>query len=181
MKQSLRAVGSVLLLSVLGAACASGPPVKTEAYAKLRNHRTFEYDFPAVWKAVEEVFRNTKVTERNPETVSELDLRNKLKERTLKTDWSYGQSRDKYQEYKVNDTPRKVFLQERTRYRLEARRVMGGIDVVVQGEEEIEHLKTDGTSDGFHSSDKPDPSRADEILNKIGNTILAAPPTAMAQ
>ena len=180
MNRNFGKIGVALLLSALGAACASTPPVKTEAYAQLKNHRTFENDFPTVWKAIEEVFRNTKVTDRDPDTVSELDLRNKIKERTLKTDWSYGQSRDKYEEYKINGFPKKVFLQERTRYKVDARRIMGGVDVVVTNEEEIEKLNSDGTSAGFDSVDKPDSSRADEIVNKIANAILSAPPSGAA-
>jgi hypothetical protein len=180
MKKTILSIGAALVAATLASGCASTPPVKTEAYAQLRNHRTFEYEFPVVWKAIEEVFRNTKVTDRDPDEVSELDLRNRIRERTLKTDWAYGQSRDKYQEYTVNDLPKKVFLQERTRYRVEARRVMGGTDVVVSTDEEVERLHSDGSSAGFSSVDQPDSSRADEILNKINAAILAAPPSGAA-
>lgn len=180
MNRKLNKLGIVVFLAVFASACASTPPVKTEAYAQLKNHRTFENDFPTVWKAIEEVFRNTKVTERDPDSVTELELRNKVKERKLKTDWSYGQSRDKYEEYKINDLPKKVFLQERTRFTVDARRVMGGVEVVVQNEEEIEKLNSDGSSAGFHSVDKADSSRADEIVNKISNGILSAPPSGAA-
>jgi hypothetical protein len=180
MNKNWNKLGIAVFLTVFASTCSSAPPVKTEAYAQLKNHRTFENDFPTVWKAIEEVFRNTKVTDRDPDTVSELDLRNKTKERRLKTDWTYGQSRDKYQEYKVNDLPKKVFLQERTRYTVDAHRVMGGVEVLVKNEEEVEKLNSDGSSAGFYSVDKPDTSRADEIVNKIANAILSAPPSGAA-
>jgi hypothetical protein len=178
MKTLHRAALAALLLA-LAPACSSTPPVKAEAYAKLQNHRTFEAEFPAVWKAIEEVFRNFKVTDRDPSEVTPLEMK-KLDHRTLKTEWSYGKSRDKYQEYKVNGFPRKVFLQERVRYRVDARKVMGGVEVRVDTEEEIERLKADGSSDGFSQADTADTSRADEILNKIGGQILAAPPSGDA-
>jgi hypothetical protein len=167
---------SVGALVALGAGCASAPPVKAEAYAQLKNHRTFENDFTAVWKGIEETFRKFKVTDRDPSEVGELALR-KLDRRTLKTDWSYGQSRDKYEEYQVNGTPRKVWLQERTRYNVDARRVIGGVEVAVTTDEEVERIKSDGSSGGFQGVDKIDSSRAAEILDKIANNILAAPPS----
>lgn len=175
----MKKIVALLFVAVFANACSSAPPVKTEAYANLPNHRTFEYDFPAVWKGIEATFQNTKITERKPKEVNDLEMRS-ITRRTLQTDWSYGQSRDKYQEYQVNGTPRKVWLQERTRYDVDARRVMGGVDVTVVAEEEIESLKTDGTSAGFHSVDNPDTSRANEILNKINAAILAAPPSGAA-
>lgn len=165
-----------LALTMFGAACSSAPPVKTTAYAQLNNQRTFETDFPIVWKAIEEVFRHHKVTDRDPEEVTPLEMR-KLNHRMLKTEWAYGKSRDKYQEYKVNGTPRKANLQERTRFKVDARKVMGGVEVKVDSEEEVERLKADGSSEGYHASERPDSSRTDEILNKINAQILAAPPT----
>lgn len=168
-----------IAVAFLACGCASSPVVKSEAYAELRNHRTFEYEFPAVWKAIEETLRNTKVTDRDPDEVNDLEMR-KLARRTLKTDWAYGRSRDKYQEYTVNDTPRKVFLQERTRFVVTANRVMGGVDVIVGSEEEIEKLNSDGSSAGYDSVENPDSSRAAEMLDKIANQILAAPPSGAA-
>jgi hypothetical protein len=179
MKRIVSRLLPVLTLSLLGAACSSSPAVKTTAYAALNDHRTFEYEFPVVWKAIEEVFRGYKVTDRDPEEVTPLEMR-QLARRTLKTEWSYGKSRDKYQEYKVNGTPRKINLQERTRFTVDAHKVMGGVEVKVRSEEEVERLKTDGSSDGYHTSEQPDSSRVDEILNKINAQVLAAPPTGDA-
>jgi hypothetical protein len=167
---------ALLALAFVASACSSTSPVKTTAYAQLSDKRTFEYDFSVVWRAIEEVFREYKVVARDPEEVTPLEMR-KLERRTLKTEWAYGKSRDKYQEYMVNGTPRKVNLQERRRYQVDARKVMGGVEVKIETDEEIEKLKANGNPDGFHAVDKPDPSRADEILNKIGAKILSAPPT----
>lgn len=170
----------ILSLMLSGAACSSTPPVKSTAYAELNQYRTFEYDFPTVWKAIEEVFRGYKVIDRDPSEVTPLEMR-KLAHRTLKTEWTYGKSRDKYQEYKVNGTPRKVNLQVRTRFVVDARKVMGGVEVKIDSEEEVERLKKDGSSDGYHGSERPDTSRVDEILNKINAQVLAAPPTGDGQ
>ena len=37
-------------------ACSSAPMVKSQAYAKLPNHRTMEFDMPTTWKAIEATF-----------------------------------------------------------------------------------------------------------------------------
>lgn len=154
--------------------CSSSPPVKTQAYAKLKNERAFEYEFPAVWKAIEETLRRYRVVDRDPSDVDPVELK-RLSKRTLDTDWIYGQSRDKYQEYQINGTPRKKYLQTRLRYHLEAKKVIGGVQVTVKTDEEIERLNSDGNPDGYSSSDEVDPSRASELLDKIQNQILAAP------
>lgn len=156
-------------------ACSSAPPVKQQAYAKLRSERTFENEFPVVWKAIESAFRNFKITDRDPSEVNELEMR-KLTERSLETDWVYSESRDKYQEYKVDGFPRKKYLQTRLRYTVKANAVMGGVKVTVAQEEEIERLKSDGTSAGYDSVDNLDSSRSNEIVEKISMAILSSAP-----
>lgn len=159
----------------LGSACATGDksrPVKAQGYAELRNTRTFEYELPTVWKAIENVMRNHKVTERDPSEVDALEMR-KLARRTLDTEWFYAQSRDKYQEYEANGSPRKVYLQTRIKYRVEAKRSIGGTDVTVKTLEEVERLNPDGTPEDYETSDSPDPSRANEILDRINQVILS--------
>jgi predicted PilT family ATPase len=167
-------LAAVLLLSLLNA-CSSAPPVKSQAYAELKDHRTFEHDFVSVWKAIEEATRSYKVTDRDPSEVSVLELR-KLKDRTLQTDWIYGQSRDKYQEYAVNGSTRKTYLQTRVRYKIMAHSVMGGTEVSIHFDEEVESLKSDGSSGGYSGVDRKDPTRASELLDKISTSILSAAP-----
>ncbi|MGZ3696899.1 MAG: hypothetical protein ACXWP5_02300 [Bdellovibrionota bacterium] len=162
-------------LSLAAGGCSSAPTVKSQAYASLPNHRTMEYDFPATWKAIEEVFRNYKVISRKPEEVGVVEMR-RLTKRTMETDWIYGQSRDKYIEFTVNSVPRKQYLQTRVKYFLTVASVLGGTDVTVETKEEIERLNNDGTSAGYEPSEVPDPSRASEILEKINGATLAAPP-----
>jgi hypothetical protein len=155
--------------------CASTPPVKSQAYAKLANHRTFENDLPTVWKGVESALHNFKITKRDPDDVNEMEMK-KLTHRKLETDWIYTQSRDKYEEYTVNSSPRKVYLQTRMKYQIECKSMMGGTDVTVETSEEIEKLNKDGTSAGYDKSSNVDPSRSSEMLDKIGNSILSAAP-----
>jgi hypothetical protein len=164
-----------LLLTSGFLGCTSAPKVQSEAYATLNNHRVFEFEFPVVWKGIESALRNYKITNRNPEEVGVLEM-NKLTHRSLETDWLYVQSRDKYEQYEANGSPRKVYLQARVRYEVEARKVMGGVDVTVKTREEVERLKTDGTSAGYEGSDTPDPSRANEVLDRINGAILSAAP-----
>lgn len=175
---------ALTLLSVVAASsismisgCSSTPPVKAQAYAKLNNQRTFEHEFPVVWKALEETLRNYKITDRNPGEVSALEMR-KITHRSLETDWIYGQSRDKYEEYTVNGSPRKIYLQTRFKYFIDTQKVIGGVLVTVKIEEEIERLKKDGTSDGFTSAETTDHSRPAEMLDKLNTAILAAPNTS---
>lgn len=176
LKRTTATVVTLLGINLL-AGCSSTPPVRTQAYAKLNHQRTYEVEFPIVWKALEETLRNFKITHRDPSDVDALELK-KLTHRTLETDWIYGQSRDKYQEYSVNGFPRKVLLQTRFKYFVDCQSVMGGILVTVKTEEEIERLKSDGTSAGYSSVDQADSSRSHELLDKIHFSILAAPNTS---
>src|SRR3954464_1184317 len=97
---------AVAVVTTLLSGCASSQPVKTQDYAKLKNTRTFEFEFPMVWNAIETAFKGYKVVDRDPDDVDAQELK-KLRARTLETDWIYTQSRDKYIEYKVNDLPKK--------------------------------------------------------------------------
>jgi hypothetical protein len=81
-----------------------------------------------------------------------------------------------YQEYQVNGSPRKTYLQTRVRYRVNAQGVMGGTEVSVQFDEEVEGLRGDGSSAGYSGVDRKDPTRASELLDKIGGSILSAAP-----
>ena len=163
-----------LVFGLWGAGCSSGPAVKTQAYAQLKSERTFEHEFPVVWHGIESAFRKSKVVDRDPEEVNEVELK-QLSKRTLETDWTYTQSRDKYVEYKVNGTPRRKQLQMRVKYEILAKRVIGGTDVVVKATEEVEKLKEDGSPDGYEEME-PDTSRTAEILDKINLAIMAAAP-----
>ncbi len=170
-----RSVFLALVLTFL-VGCSSPQPVKTQAYAKLSHQRVFEYDFPKVWKGIEEALRNHKILDRDPKEVNPLELK-KLTERTLETDWVYGQSRDKYHEYQVNGSPRKVYLQSRFKYFIEAKSQIGGVKVSIKTHEEIEELNADGTPSGYVEMKEPDPSRPSDLIDKIGLSILSAPPS----
>jgi hypothetical protein len=164
-----------VLLMILGGGCSSEPTVKQQAYAKLNNEHTFEYEFPDVWKAVEDSFHNFKVADRDPSDVDPIEMKN-LTKRRLETDWILGQSRDKYVEYQINGSPRKQYLQTRVKYTVLVDRVIGGTHVLVKTNEEIERLNKDGTSAGWDSTGNVDPSRASEVLDKITHSLNARIP-----
>jgi hypothetical protein len=157
-RSSRLAIVLSIALGALTAGCAGTPAVRSQAYAPLRSERDFEYELRPVWDAIEGALRNQKIQRRDPDEVQELEWKS-LKERKLETDWIYSQSREKYQEYRVNDLPQKKYLQIRFRYAVVALRVMGGTHVAVRVEEEVEKLHTDGSSDGY-SGMAADPSRA---------------------
>lgn len=156
------------------AACSSTPEVKNQKYAKLKNEVSFEYEFPKVWKGIESALREYKITDRDPSEVNDVEIK-KLRERSLKTDWIYSQSRDKYVDYKVNDFPRKKYLQTRIKYDITAETIIGGTKVTIEMDEEVERLNADGSPAGYDSVDEKDSSRASDLLSKIRNSILAAP------
>lgn len=170
--KNLLIVALVLSIPLIG--CGSSQKVKNQEYAKLKTDRTFEAEFPEVWKGIEKALSGMKILERDPEEVDSNELK-KLKSRTLETDWIYSQSRDKYHEYKINGSPRKKYLQTRVRYEVEAERSMGGTHVTVKMDEEIEKLKPDGTSAGYEEVDEIDTSRPNELLEKINHSMLSAP------
>lgn len=175
LKRSLQLVFLAVIASSSISACSSRPPVKKQKYANLKDTRSFEYELPLVWKGIEAALRENRIVERDPKEVDTLEW-NKLKERSLETDWIYSQSRDKYQEYQINGSPRKKYLQLRYKYEIEAKRIMGGTEVKVDMKEEIEQLNLDGTSAGYDSADEPDSSRPAEFLDRVNNSILSAAP-----
>jgi hypothetical protein len=167
----------VLLLTLASglSACSSGLEVKEQAYAKLKDNRVYEYEFPVVWKAIESAFRNYKITDRDPADADPVALR-KMRKRTLETDWVQTQSHDKYVEFKVNDIPQKRYLWTRVKFKVIAERALGGTQVTIRTQEQVEHLNADGSSAGYESVDEIDSSRPNEMLDRIQNAILSAAP-----
>lgn len=164
-------VTALLLVS----ACSSGPEVKKQAYAQLQNERMFEYEFPVVWKGIEEATRKYKVINRDPKNVDANEMR-RLKHRSLETDWIYTRSNDKYVETQANGLPRKVYLQLRLKYKVDAKSAIAGTNVKVDTDEEYEVLGADGDSEGWAKSSAPDSARAADLLDRINMAILSAVP-----
>lgn len=153
--------------------CSSRMEVKKQDYASLKTEWTFETDFAPLWKAVESSLGNHRIVEVKPKSVNAQEW-NQIKERRLMTDWVYGRSGTRYVEYKVNGFPKKTYLQTRYRYRVNAEKVLGGIHVSVDLEEELENLNQDGSSAGYRRADEADSSRAHDLLEKIKTAVLAA-------
>ena len=174
-ERSLKAplLSALTLGFVLVSGCSSIPRVETQAYANLSNRRTLEYSFPIVWKAINETLADYKVLKRDPESKDLTSLR-KAKSGTLETDWIYGQSRDKSQQYSINGSPRKIELPIRFKYLVEAKSTLGGTTVIIQTSEEVEKVNSEGAPTGYSSEGKPDPSRASELLDKIQLNILTS-------
>ena len=156
-------------------ACTTIPAVKTPAYAPLQQERMFEYSFPRVWRAIQDVASKYKILRMTsqPPVTKESQIEDQS-EGKIETDWSYSQSRDKYEEYQIDGSPRKVHLQSRFKYVIVATRVLGGTQVEIKTEEEIEKVKARGASDGFTRTLNVDSSRAAELLDKINIAILSA-------
>ena len=63
----LAILGLLSLTFSIGPACSSKLPVKQEKYAKLRDRRTFEYEYPVVWKAILAAFTHYSIDEKDEE------------------------------------------------------------------------------------------------------------------
>jgi len=156
--------------------CSSGPEIQQQKYAHLRTSLDFEYSFPAVWKAIETTLHEYRIASRDPSDVDPMELK-KISERSLETEWVYTQSKDKYVEYKVNDFPRKKYLQMRVKFIVSAERKMPDVTKVsVQSEEQLERLKDDGSPNGYVDAEEPDTARINQILQRIRLTLLASNP-----
>ena len=162
----------VALVAYYCVGCSSFPEVRTLAYAKLKTEEVFEYDFPVVWNAIEASIRSYSVLERTPAEISPVELK-QLNQRTLKTDWIYSQSRNKYQEYVINGIPKKTYLQSRHRFTILAHKTLGGVRVSIRLDEEVQKLKYDGTTSDYSPAGEVDTSRSSELLNKIKFSLLS--------
>jgi hypothetical protein len=165
-----------VLIGLSLVSCASGLDVKKQQYAKLKDSRVYEYEFPVVWNGIESALRNYHVVNRDPAEVDPVELK-RLTKRVLETDWIQTQSRDKYVEFKVNDIPQKRYLWTRIKYKVIAESSLGGTQVTVRTQEEVERLNANGTTAGYDSVSEVDSSRPNEILEKVQAAILSAPPT----
>lgn len=147
--------------------CATSSSIQQEKYAPVRTDWTLDgMEFYSTWKAIESAMRGYKVRSRDPDEVSELDLK-KLRRRSLETEWIYGRSRDKYIEVVVNEIPSRKYVQTRFRFRVLADQTIPGTHVRVDLEEEVENLNKDGSSAGYESTESVDTALARELLEKI--------------
>ncbi|MBN21011.1 MAG: hypothetical protein CL678_06950 [Bdellovibrionaceae bacterium] len=154
------------LFLVFTVSCSSAPQVKSQDYAQLKKGRTFEASFPMVWKAIEETIRKYGVNERDPKSVDENELK-KIDERMIRSKEVFSQSRDKYVTYQVNGFPRKKYLQTRQVYEVVAKKVIGGVQVELRLNEEIQLLDEKGNPLGWESAENSDSSRAQDFLNEV--------------
>ena len=148
-----RLVAIAILPLVSG--CSTGAGYKTQAYAQQATSRVLEYDYPVVWKGIREALSDFRIEEANEQ------------DGHIKTDWAYSTSGRKFIEVKVNDFPRRKYLQTRYRYDISAKKQVIGVLVDVAMEEEVENLGADGAFKGWGSADEPDSGRAHEMLKLI--------------
>lgn len=157
-----RQFGVLLLLTTTlsMSACSSGS-YKTQNYARLSNAKDFEEEFPVVWKAALAALADYKINEQDEE------------DGVIETDWVYSTSNEKYIEYRVNGLPRKKYLQNRYKLNITLEKLIEAVKVTVDPKEEVENLKSDGTSDGWKTASDIDTSRASEMIKNIELKILS--------
>lgn len=163
---SISVLSSLVLFSIVFTSATvftgcGGHEVKKQGYAKLATAKDFEEDYQVVWTAVLAALEDYKIAEKDQD------------DGEVKTDWVYTTSNEKYIEYQVNGFPRKKYLQ--TRYKINAflEKQLESVKVRVDLEQELEKLKSDGSSDGWKSESDVDSIRANEILKLIENKILS--------
>lgn len=92
---------------------------------------------------------------------------------TLRTGWVYGTSRDKYVSYLHNGAPQRKNLAVRRQYGYTVTPSLGGSQVVVSIEEEIEEVDLDsGEHEGWQNA-TPDPAAYDLLIRKLREKIRA--------
>jgi hypothetical protein len=153
--------------------CTSTPEVKTQQYATLKNQRDFTHSLPEVWGGIETSLRNHKIIKRKPSEVSPVEFK-KLSKRELETDWIYGRSENKYIEYKLNDLPKKQYLNTRHKFIIVASTKIGGTNVEIETIEEVEEVDKKGSSKGYSSSYAPDSRKAHQLLETIRVAIYSS-------
>ncbi len=135
--------------------CSSGPEMKKQEFADVQTSKVLEYDYEQVWKGVK-----TALAEYHLKEMSSEDGK-------ISTDWVYSTSSDKYISVKVNQQPRRKYLQGRYRFHVSAKKQIIGVLVSVTMDEEIEKLSQEGAFQSWKSVDNLDTKRAHEVLEKI--------------
>lgn len=92
---------------------------------------------------------------------------------TLRTGWVYGTSRDKYVEYKHNGAPRRKTLAVRRQYAYTVTPSLGGSQVTVSIDEEIEDVDLNTGENKGWSNAAPDQAAYDQLIRKLRERILA--------
>lgn len=160
----LRPLGMALVTLVIGVwmvACASGPAVKTQQYARLNNIKEYEAEFANVWVASLKALSEYELTEKDRD------------DGLIVTDWVYTTSTEKYVDYTVNGFPRKKYLQIRVQYKVTVEPLLGRTRVRVLPQEEVEVLGPNGEFKKWATSDDFDSANASKILDKISLNLLS--------
>lgn len=152
--------------------CSTTQEVKTQQYAILKNERDYPQTLPEIWGGIESSLKKHKILKREPETVTPVEYK-ELKQRALETDWIYGRSENKFIEYKMNNLPKKKYLNTRHKFIVTAQSKIGGSKVLVETVEEVEELNEDGESKGYSSSYAPDSKKAHLLLDEIRMALYA--------
>jgi hypothetical protein len=160
----------LLFLVTIFTACASTPKgtYKEQATPKFANTKDFN-------EKPEEVRRAAKVVLEELTQASEPPASKKVHEDgdTLRTGWVYGTSRDKYVEYKHNGTPRRKALAVRRQYAYTISPGLGGSQVIISLEEEVEDVDLNtGENQGWKNA-APDQAIYDQMLRKLREKIRA--------
>jgi hypothetical protein len=150
-------------LAALVAVGCGGPSIKKQEYAQLSNSKEFEEEFPVVWKGVITALGDYKIEDKDQE------------KGRVRTDWIYSTSNDKYLEFQVNGFPRKRYLQTRYKFDVEIKKQIGSVKVIVNPQEEIENLRSDGSFDNWKAVSDYDTGRANELVKNIELKILSRP------
>lgn len=163
----------LFVLTIALSACSTSSTQKGK-YGEEKNAAkyTSTYDFV---ESPEKVLRSAKTVLENWTRESDPPTSRAIKEddTSMETGWIYGQSKDKFVEYKHNNIPRRKTLAVRRKYKYTAVPSLSGSQISLSVEEELEQVDLkSGERTGWKSVD-PDPKTYDRMLQKLRTQVRA--------
>ena len=150
----------VLLALSLIVACGTASIKKEKKLPQFISGDFVEGSYEAVWKALGTATQDYPVVESDPS------------EGHLETGWLAGQSKTHYSPYQGRyQSPKRLPLSSRYRLFVDLEKKVGGIEVHIESEEQIQMLDNEGKPTGKWKQIEPDTRHHQELISAIREAL----------
>lgn len=149
----------LLFLSLI-VACGTAPVEKEKKLPQFISGDFVEGSYDVVWKALETAMQDYPIVESDPS------------EGYLETGWIGGRSKTHYAPYKGRyESPKRLPLSSRFRFFVDLEKKVGGVQINIESEEQIQLLDNEGKSTGRWKQIEPDTRHHKELIAAIREAL----------